>query len=401
MNERLSALILTMFLMSSLVVCGTLTADEGKNSKSGQMKFMAATDFRFSEIEIQPGLPETANPSDMGSPSDESAEFFWFQYGDESSRSVCLKFNTEEPDKLSVDTNRDQTFSEGESFDCTKEGIWFIDLAAEHGHLRFKTSKQSIRIRHDKASAKWFLATAGFRTGSANFNGEYRDAKLEDKNANGLWFDREDRLFVDFDGNGKISRLTERIPAQGMRKIRGTLYAIAGTVSGKQVSLSEVKGSGFLNPTIEFLDETATVTSVSGLLGSNTGIGIPIESIEQRVEVPLGDWHVENLKIEVTGKDGAFMFAFARSGNESLVTVADKETHDIDLLGQMSLSAVVSVQHENDKARLTLEPKLTTASGCFLVSSKSGKRSANDENRLVAYSDSPQGELESGSSGFC
>ena len=396
MKEKLCWQTFTFLLMSALL-SGSLFAD-GKND---QMKFIALKDFRFSEIEIQSGLPEIVDRSKIGSPSDALTEFGWFQYGDGSSRAVCIMFDPRLPNKLLVDINRDRKFSAGEQFESENEGVWFVDLTAEYGQQQNETSNQLVRIRHDTASAKWLLATAGFRKGKIEFNGELREAKLEDKNANGLWFDREDRLFVDFDGDRKISRLTERIPAQGMRKIRGDVYAIAGSPSGQEVSLSEVNGSGYLNPTIELLEESATVTSVSGLLGSNTGIGIPIESIDdEKIEVPPGDWHIENLRIEVTGKDGVFVFAFARSGNEKLVSVADGETHKLELLGELSLSAGVSVQHENEKSHLTLTPILTTESGCYLVDSKTGKQSANIENRVVAYNISPQGDLKTGSSGF-
>ena len=138
---------------------GTLKADDSKQLDA--MKFVASSNARFLEIEIQSGLPESFD-QDNSQSAENTNEFFWFQYGDESSRA--------------------------------------------------------------------------------------------------------------------INHLTERIRAQGIRKIRGTLYAIAGSAAGEQVSLSEIKGTGFLDPKIELFEEESTIESVKGLLGSNTGVGIPIES---------------------------------------------------------------------------------------------------------------------------
>jgi hypothetical protein len=388
---------LVLLFVVWLVVAGTLKADDSNQPDS--MKFVATDEGRFAEAKIQTGLPESFGHGSVEATEDAS-QFFWFQYGDESSRAVCIKFDPDEPGQIFIDTNRNQKFTKNERFESTEEGIWFVDLKVEYGPQQGETSEQRVRVRRDNDSSDWFVATAGYRMGKADFDGDLRDAKLEDKNANGMWFDREDRLFVDFDGNGKISRLTERIPAQGMRKIRGTLYAISGRAAGGQVSFSEVNGSGFLDPAIQLFEEGSTISSVKGMLGSNTGVGIQIESLDKPIEVPPGDWYVENLQIEVKGEQGTFKFAFARSGNKKLVSVADGETHELELLGELSLESEVSVQKENEKAHLTLMPMLTTESGCFLVSSRMGKNSANDENRLMAYSSSPLGDLETGSSGF-
>ena len=365
---------------------------EFRNSESG---------FRFAEIEIQTGLPEGFDAAALKHADSNSVqEFFWLRYGDDSSRAICLRFDSKAPAELFVDSNRDQKLTAAEQHTADSDGIWFVELTAEYSTLRRQTSKQRVRIRRDKATSKWYLATAGHRTGKADFGGQLRAAKIEDRNANGLWFDREDRLLVDFNGDNKLNRLTERIPAQGMRKIRDTVYAIAGSVKGDSISLSEVTGSGFITPTIGLLAGDAKVTSIKGQLGSKSGIGIPIESIDSPIEVPVGDWHVESLIIEVSEGDSVYMFAFAPFEKNTLVSVADTEKKEVELLGEIELSAGVSIQQEDTKSFMTLTPIIKTESGCFMMGSKTGKRSPINENRVVAHSSSPDRDLEVGSSGF-
>ena len=321
---------------------------EFRNSESG---------FRFAEIEIQTGLPEGFDAAALKHADSNSVqEFFWLRYGDDSSRAICLRFDSKAPAELFVDSNRDQKLTAAEQHTADSDGIWFVELTAEYSTLRRQTSKQRVRIRRDKATSKWYLATAGHRTGKADFGGQLRAAKIEDRNANGLWFDREDRLLVDFNGDNKLNRLTERIPAQGMRKIRDTVYAIAGSVKGDSISLSEVTGSGFITPTIGLLAGDAKVTSIKGQLGSKSGIGIPIESIDSPIEVPVGDWHVESLIIEVSEGDSVYMFAFAPFEKNTLVSVADTEKKEVELLGEIELSAGVSIQQEDTKSFMTLTP---------------------------------------------
>ena len=357
--------------------------------------------FRFAEVEIQPGLPEGFDQTGLKpADSDSSQEFFWLRYGGNSSRAICLRFDPEAPTELFVDSNRDQKLSATEQHTSDSDGIWFVELTAEYTTLRRQTSKQRVRIRRDNATSKWHLATAGHRTGKADFGGQLRMAKIEDRNANGLWFDQEDRLLVDFNGDNKLNRLTERIPAQGMRKIRGTVYAIAGSMRGDKVSLAEITGSGFVTPKLNLLADDAKITSIKGRLGSKSGIGIPIDSIDAPIEVPVGDWRIESLIIEITDGDKIFEFSFLPVKPKPLVSIADTEKKEVELLGKIELSAGVSTQQENTKTFMTLTPTIKTESGCFMMGSRTGKRSPYNENRLVAHSSSPDRDLEIGSSGF-
>jgi len=385
-----------LFIAKLVVVCMLLSRAAVAEDFSFEK---ADSNFRFAEIAVAEGLPEGANEADLKSKTEEASKFLWFLYGDASSRAVCLRFDSANPNLLFVDTNRSQKFSANESFESEDDGIWFIELTGEFGPMQKSTDKQTIRIRHDKDSSKWFLATAGTRVGKANFGDQPRIARIEDKNANGRWFDPADRLFVDFDGNEKLSRLREQIPAQGMRKIRGKVWAIAGSPVGKTVSISEVTGSGHIIPTLTLADPSAKITSVSGQFGSSSGVGIPITSVDEPVEVPLGDWYVDNIRFEVTGENGVFMFAFTRSTGGKTVTIADSDRKELELLGELKLTASVSVQRGNE-TQMTITPMIETDCGCYMIGSQTGKGSANNENRLNCYSGTPDKELEVGSSGF-
>ncbi len=360
----------------------------------------AESGFRFAEVPINAGLPQGANEDDLKADSEDTSKHFWFLYGDASSQAVCLRFDPENPSLLLIDVNRNQKYSANESLQSSGDGIWFAELTGEFGSLQNQTEKQTVRIRRDESSAQWYVATAGNRVGQADFGGNRCDAKIEDKNANGLWFDPADRLLVDFDQNGKLSRLREQIPAQGMRKVRGTVWAIAGSPEGKAVTLSQVVGSGFIIPTLELADPSAKVTSVSGQLGSSSGIGIPISSIDEPIEVPVGDWYVERLFFDVTTDDHVFQFGFARYEAATAIKIADEESKEIHLLGELSLSATVSVQRNGGDTHMTLIPSLTSDSGSYMIASRTGKRSANNENRLMCFSRALDQQLGVGSSGF-
>lgn len=373
-------------------------ADDGESVSS--FKFVPSVKLRFSSSIANKGIPQGSKLESFAQTAKPKAKYYWFRYGDASSWAVGIMFDPDEPEKLRIDIDRDQSFSESEVFVSANEERWQVSLSAEYGVQQSKTSTQEIQISRNKSDGSLSVATAGVRKGKANFRGEFRDAIIEDRNANGLWFDAEDRLFVDFDGNGKISRMRERVPCYGIRNIRGELYAIAGSAAGESVSLRQVTETGTLIPTLTVVDDSATITSISAQLGSSTGIGVSVDAIDKPLEVPIGDWHVQSIKVEVKAGDGVFQFAFARMGTKELVSISENEEKHLELLGALELSGGVSTQYENGKAYLTINPVLTTESDCYLVGSKTGKQSAVSENRLNAFSRDLQRDLDVGSSGF-
>ena len=122
-----------LLILAVVVFVPIAFADEDQpDTPEQKFNFVNETDLRFAEIEIESGLPESADPvvlgQQKGKQEGKPAKFFSFTYGDEASRAVCMKYLPSQPSVLHVDVNRDQKFSDQEAFDSDETGLWFIDI---------------------------------------------------------------------------------------------------------------------------------------------------------------------------------------------------------------------------------------------------------------------------------
>lgn len=103
-------------------------------------KFVSSeSDFRFFEVEIQPGLPEGFDEATLkSSEPNTSTEFSWFRYGDDASRAICLRFDTSDAATIFVDADRDQKFTTSEKHTATQ---------TEHGFMGTQRGQLSPRTR--------------------------------------------------------------------------------------------------------------------------------------------------------------------------------------------------------------------------------------------------------------
>lgn len=333
--------------------------------------------------------------------------------------------------RLYVDRNRDQTFQADEALERLGDSgtAWSASLiaatfadadgdskivdATDIGELSDnkvfdnevadeKTDPAyPVRFRFDASTGKLLAATAGTMNGQVRFGDRDCEARYEDRNANGQWFDAEDRLFVDLNNDGKLNPISERLPCQGMRTIGGTLYAIAGDPFGRTLSITAVVERGTIVPRLEMFSEDVEVVSVTGSMASESGIKITFDRLDQPLEVPIGRWYLRELQLKVREGEHHYYFAFDRWGGNPPVEVVDGIEVDFELLGELKLTAsVTQISDTNRGGIVSLHPTLRTESGCYLKDSMVGRNSAGNENRLTSTSRFGNDAVVLGSSGF-
>ncbi|MDP1562641.1 MAG: hypothetical protein Q8M16_14795 [Pirellulaceae bacterium] len=337
---------------------------------------------------------------------------------------------------LYVDRNRDQTFQADEAIERLGDSgtAWSANLiaasfadadrdskiagATDIGEVFGKQSSDElfsdsevagekvdpvypVRFRFDESTKKLLAATAGTMNGQVRFGDRDCEARYEDRSANGQWFDAEDRLFVDLNGDGKLNPISERLPCQGMRTIGGTLYAIAGDPFGRTLAITTVVERGTIVPRLEMFSEDAELISVSGSMASESGIKITFDRLDQPLEVPIGRWYLSELRLEVRESENHYRFVFNRLGGNHRAEVVDGVEVDFELLGDLKLTAsVTQIPDANRGGVISIHPTLRTESGCYLRDAKVGRNSAGNENRLTSTSRFGNNAVVLGSSGF-
>lgn len=381
---------------------------------------IAADRFRFetndraatflSESEVATGLPEGFDLEKVGDAIGvkELGDSLvgWVSFGDARSRSVVMLLTADSPRRLFVDLDRDRKLTPAELIESSTDDpdVWLVDLKAEFVPSEGETfhQQQQLRVRYLPAGNRLAISASGSMTGVVDFANRQRLAKYVDRNANGRWFDAGDRLFVDFNGDGKLDPVLERVPCQGTRMIAGQLYAIAGDSTGRRLKINAVNDRGSLVPVISLADPTAKVISIDASVASDSGIQFPVAALDVPVEVPVGTWNVASLRITVQGESGTYSFDFATANPSANPMVIERDsTAELDLLGDLKITAGKTTLQQADSATRLVTPMLRSGSGLFLTNSRRGKEDATNENRLTAMSFSNDSEFfQLGSTGF-
>jgi hypothetical protein len=300
--------------------------------------------------------------------------------------------------------NRDQILTSNERLSVEQPGVWRCELDAEYlvdGGQREALPLQ-VQFRWQAASRQLRIATAGSRQGEVTFNNAPRAARYEDRDANGSWFDPDDRLFIDLDGDGKIDSITERLAGSGLRQLGGLLYAVGGDRTGRSLTLTEIRQRGRVLPQLTLKSPTAQITRLSATLVSQQGIRVDLTEADlgQAVEVPIGQWQVSWVEVELAEAQQRYLFRFAAAsrGQFANAVTADQET-TMELLGDLRLDARVSV-NRGAMTTLSIAPGLYSESGLYLLLSRIGRERPEAENRLRSVSYGGTRYLGAGTAGF-
>ena len=237
--------------------------------------------------------------------------------------------------------------------------------------------------------------------GQAVFGEATVAARYLDRNSKGSWFDREDRFVVDVNQDGKLDSMVERYSCRTICRIGSKQFAIGGDPEGHSLSLVEVTGSGKIAGTIP-MESGAKVVELKATLASTTGIRVIIEELDKAVDCPIGKYQVEDVRLKIKGEKGFYNFVFASLNQKnSPVEILADQSEEIDLLGELRLSATRAVVADEKGATLTISPALESESGLYLMLGRFGSTAdSQSENRLQVESTSMDGQIGLGSSGF-
>ena len=213
------------------------------------------------------------------------------------------------------------------------------------------------------------------------------DATILDKNKNGAFTDKVDRLHLDLDGNGEIHPLRERFPASGTLRLRNFGSADRFEITLRQkpwrVRLIPIEGQGTIRPTLLLGDESTEVTRFEATLVSRAGLHRQVTEIGTKLKIPAGKYRLEKVTLDAR-KDRRWTWTFEnlhRNRAFSIDVRPDQEV-EVELLGSLRLRC--SQVGGGVSGALTLHPSVESKTGLILTKSCSGEQAATSENRLTA-----------------
>ena len=331
---------------------------------------------------ISSGLPAASRSNTLTAEVDPTAtwQFGWFTYGDEASRSVIV--GQRNGVDVFVDADRDLKFVPQEL--CTrKNDVWPVVLGAEFldsGNL-YDHHQQSVLIRRD-SDGEFEVATAGVLEGVATVDGASLRLLRLDRNSNGLWFDDQDRVLIDFNGDDQLDPIAERLACQPICRVAGKRFAMQSDQFGRHLKLVALDSTGSIVPSVT-LQPNTSLTQVTARLVSKNGIRVPIRAVSQPIECPVGEYRIEQVDILLVRKEKSYFFRFActAAGDHSIKVSRDKATK-FELIGDLRLENRITTQKNSDGQTLTVTPFMNSSTGLFLMGCRVGDESITSENRL-------------------
>jgi hypothetical protein len=200
-------------------------------------------------------------------PDQAVSELAFFTYGDANSRCVAVAVIRSQPNRLYVDLDRNRHFDVGEEmFRPAGDSAdrWQLDLHAEFvvSSGQFEHVQRRAEIRVHQTTGKLEFATLGCMRGTTVLESRTVEVLRTDSNGSGLWFDADDRFWIDIDGMGTLV------------------------------------------PTRICADPSARVTECEAILVSDTGVHVFLRDTAGAVAVPVGTYRLCSLRLSLQDARG-------------------------------------------------------------------------------------------------
>lgn len=253
------------------------------------------------------------------------------------------------------------------------------------------------------------MATCGYMDGSVSLAGRTCAVHRTDGNANGLFSDARDRIWIDFDADGRWDAISEQFLFAPMLVLGKTRYAVRSDKAGRQLTMEELTGTGTLELALS-PDLEARASEVAMTLIGRDGSVANLVGTGRQASVPIGDYRASVVTVSIEDpRDGpAWNYVFADDGQHGAFTWHDVEpdkTVVLDPLGTVELTAELGDTSEGclPGEELTVQPRLSTGDGLVIASMSRGDSSresrAKFDGSLVLIA--PSGaRLDRGSIGF-
>jgi hypothetical protein len=218
------------------------------------------------------------------------------------------------------------------------------------------------------------VATLGYLEGKVNAGGKSLACRRVDGDANGLYTDLRDRLWLDLNADGKWDPFSEQFPMAPVLILDGKRYAVRSDQGGTRLALEEITGEGTIKLELATLVPGAKIRSLEVSLMGEDGSAYAVRAEGETIQVPQGGYAVRavQLAIEQADDNRPWNFQFTRYDlptAQQWQQVKTGETITLDPVGPLVLSAE-SPQLDQPVAAgtdVTIRPRLITAGGLWIT----------------------------------
>ena len=234
-----------------------------------------------------------------------------------------------------------------------------------------KRVQRTLLFRRSTLGEGLRYAVRGFAHGTLALGGTKHRAVLIDGNADGC-FDSvgQDRVWIDLNGDGQFDPLTEQFPLGKPIVKDGEVYVIRSDPLASAVRASPRSAAqGRLRLTLAGGPGPGAKASVE--LISDLGELVLIDRLDQPAAVPVGEYRISWLKLEMTDSSGQpWTYSFREDKAKSHVVRTGEET-TIAMLGKLAMNVAWDSRGSDSKPKpgetVVISPRLV-ADECLYLS---------------------------------
>jgi hypothetical protein len=315
------------------------------------------------------------------------------RYGSEDSKRVFVVLDEVGPNDfdLYVDANRDGVIEAKEKLVAAgKDRTGSLDVEITRG----------LQIVHEPRRVLWRLgttrktinvATLGYVEGTVSVAGKKRTARRVDGNANGLFGDAADRLWIDLNGDNRWDPITEQFPFVPVLTLHDQRYGIRGDAAGSRLSIEPLTAEGRVRLRLGSLAKDASLLKIDVMLIGEDGSAFTVRGINDATVLPAGRYAVGSvaLSVECATAREPVHFVFSSVG-----VSAGTRWHELKKDRELILDPIGNLRfaleiEKNPRVRkpgetICVQPQLFTADGLLINSCAVGdshQRSRLDNHR--------------------
>lgn len=229
---------------------------------------------------------------------------------------------------------------------------------------------RQVVIRKSASGKALSVATLGYLSGSVKLGDKTFAARRVDGNANGLFADPQDRLWLDLNVDGKFDPFLEQLPFQPIVSVAGKRYAVRSDAAGTRLALEEITGIARIRVGLKSLPKSFELKELELSLAGRDGSVYSARGGGEPIEVPPGEYATRALEILLLDRDSGerWYFVFARfydPQEEHWQKVSAGAELAIDPVGQLDfrLEGAAVAQKIPAGSEFRVEPGLYTQDG--------------------------------------
>lgn len=305
------------------------------------------------------------------------------RYGDADSTRVAVALDHLGPRRVAlfVDADRDLVLESSDRVAEFAEGRFQLALEAwaDDGEAGMQRIPRSVEFELGRTGSILGVATLGFAEGEVVLGERHVRARWRDGDANGLFADEQDQLWLDLDGDGAFAPLRELFLVQPILTLDGARFRCRADRLGRTVTLDAVVGAGLVTVAPPPGVAADAVVEAKVVLVGRDGTSVVAVTPGEPVEVPVGEYRVTTVTLRLADPGGQdpYSYVFTDDRGDAHATwraVENGATLQIDPIGALSFDVAAGrAEGLTPGAYNAVQPTLRTADGLHVVTCYRGR----------------------------